>query len=70
MKLLPCPFCAREPEVVVFDIGSNETKKLYSVSCLCGAESPKDSKSELGAARIWNRRRHLTRELFRYGVRG
>jgi len=51
IKLKLCPFCARKPEITDFD------KRLFVVVCKCGAESPKDSVSEQGAARIWNRRR-------------
>lgn len=50
-KLKLCPFCARHPELVRFH------DRCYTVSCKCGAESPKDSVSENGAAKIWNRRR-------------
>lgn len=51
MKIKPCPFCAREPEVVRF----HDT--CYCVACKCGAEAPGNSVSKNGAIRIWNRRR-------------
>jgi len=51
MKLKPCPFCARQPEIYEFH------DRCHTVICKCGAESPKDSVSKSGAARIWNRRR-------------
>ena len=50
-KLKLCPFCAREPEINSFH------DRCHVVTCGCGAESPKDSVSKIGAARIWNRRR-------------
>ena len=50
-KLKKCPFCARQPESVKI------RDRCYTITCKCGAESPKDSVSEAGAARIWNRRR-------------
>lgn len=55
MKLKPCPFCAREPKYYVFH--EKTDSELWSVACDCGAESPGNSKSKSGAARIWNRRR-------------
>ncbi len=51
MKIKPCPFCARNPEVYKFN------DRCFTVVCRCGAESPNDSVSEKGAIRIWNRRR-------------
>ncbi len=51
MKIKPCPFCAREVEVVKFHV------TCYCVACKCGAEAPGNSVSENGAIRIWNRRR-------------
>lgn len=49
--LKPCPFCARQPITYQFEAG------IWVVVCKCGAESPNDSRSEIGARRIWNRRR-------------
>ena len=57
MKLKPCPFCARIPEMFEFSVGFKNSKNLYSIVCKCGCESPKDSISKNGAARIWNKRR-------------
>lgn len=51
MKLKLCPFCARQPEIHKIN------DRCFTVICWCGAESPKDSVSEKGAVRIWNRRR-------------
>ena len=51
IKLKLCPFCARNPRIYKI------RDKIYTVVCWCGAESPKDSVSKYGAARIWNRRR-------------
>ena len=51
MKLKPCPFCAKIPEIVEW------SENHFSIACKCGAESPRDSKSKNGAIRIWNRRR-------------
>ncbi len=51
--LFPCPFCARQPSV------GNFGKRIWTVFCKCGAESPRDSTSENGAKRIWNRRRFI-----------
>jgi len=52
IKLKPCPFCARDKaETYKF------FERCYTVTCPCGAESPRDSVSKNGAARIWNRRR-------------
>lgn len=55
MRLKLCPFCARTPEYNVFNKGTKAER--WTVYCKCGAESPRDSKSKYGAARIWNRRR-------------
>lgn len=52
-KIKPCPFCARTPGIIEWN------KNLYSMSCKCGAESPRDSKSKEGIIRIWNRRRYV-----------
>ena len=57
MKLKKCPFCARDPEIIEVEMWPNTTRNLFTVVCECGAESPKDSVSKQGAARIWNRRR-------------
>ena len=46
-----CPFCGREPHLSQFH------DRCFTVTCDCGAESPKDSVSPSGAVRIWNRRR-------------
>jgi len=46
----PCPFCAREPKTYKF------SEKIWTVACKCGCEAPRDSSSENGAKRIWNRR--------------
>ena len=48
MKL--CPFCARQPDVT-------KVGMMWVVFCKCGCEAPRDSKSENGAKRVWNRRR-------------
>jgi len=53
--LLPCPFCARQPTLYKFP---NPNQSIWTVTCKCGAESPKDSVSKIGAQRIWNRRRY------------
>ena len=45
----PC-FCAREDVALV-----KFNDRCYVVVCKCGVESPKDSTSISGAARIWNR---------------
>jgi len=50
--LLPCPFCARTNVEIV-----KWSEELFTVTCKCGCESPKDSKSLNGVKRIWNRRR-------------
>jgi predicted nucleic acid-binding Zn ribbon protein len=55
-KLKKCPFCARDVEIIKFN------ERCYTICCSCGAESPKDSVSEVGVARIWNRRRLETLE--------
>jgi len=49
--LKPCPFCARQPKTYSF------TEKIWTVTCKCGCENPRDSVSENGAKAIWNRRR-------------
>lgn len=49
--LKPCPFCARQPNFYSF------SEKIWTVTCKCGLESPKDSVSKNGAKVIWNRRR-------------
>lgn len=53
--LKPCPFCARQPTTYKFP---HDKSNIWTVACKCGAESPRDSKSEDGAKRIWNRRRY------------
>lgn len=55
MKLKLCPFCAKMPEFYGFHVGTKA--EIWVVTCKCGAESPRNSKSKPGAARIWNRRR-------------
>lgn len=54
--MLPCPFCARQPITYCFP---NQKSSQWTVACKCGAESPRDSINELGAKRIWNRRRYI-----------
>lgn len=51
--LLPCPFCARQPEM------NKLAARIWCVMCDCGLEAPKDSVSREGAKRIWNRRRFI-----------
>ena len=51
MGLKPCPFCDRKPVIAKIN------ERCFTVTCKCGAESPKDSVSIIGAKRIWNRRR-------------
>ena len=49
-----CPFCGNDAEIVELNNGK------YTVICTnnrCNCESPNDSVSKKGAARIWNRRR-------------
>lgn len=48
----PCPFCARQPKTYKF------RDKVWVVTCGCGCESPRNSVSESGAKRMWNRRRY------------
>ena len=48
----PCPFCGKEAKTYEF-----KPSGIWVVVCKCGAESPRNSKSESGAKRIWNRRR-------------
>ena len=55
--MLPCPFCARQPTSYKFP--HNKNSSLWTVTCKCGAESPRDSINESGAKRIWNRRRYI-----------
>jgi len=56
--LKKCPFCAKQPKTYKFPLNENyQNNFLWTVQCKCGAESPRDSKSEQGAKRIWNRRR-------------
>jgi Lar family restriction alleviation protein len=52
-KLLPCPFCGNTE----ISIPPQGEEILYIVSCPCGAETPKNSFTREGAAKIWNRRR-------------
>ena len=47
-----CPFCGRM-QLKIHMIRLN----CFTVVCICGCESPRDSKSAQGAVRIWNRRR-------------
>ncbi|MDY6894250.1 MAG: Lar family restriction alleviation protein [Thermotogota bacterium] len=62
MKIKQCPFCARDPKIHIFHENTKledgtVVKPTYTIVCDCGAESPKDSSSRIGAIRIWNRRR-------------
>ena len=52
-RMKPCPFCARtDMDIIKYQ------DNVFGVTCKCGAEAPKDSKSISGAVRIWNRRRY------------
>lgn len=48
----PCPFCGKDAKTYKF-----ASTNIWTVICKCGCECPKDSISEKGAIRIWNRRR-------------
>ncbi len=55
-KILPCPFCGSEPEVM----GSGEQQRGLMIHCI-GKDCPNPSTSyydHASAIRVWNRR-HL-----------
>jgi hypothetical protein len=59
LKIKPCPFCGKPGEIFKF------FDNLFTVVCSnprCDCVAPRDSKSEQGAIRIWNRRRYPTVE--------
>ena len=52
-KLKPCPFCGRQPEVIVNKAGNMAE---YWIVCKCGIES-RIYVSKQGAVKAWNRRK-------------
>lgn len=59
MKILPCPFCSRQPKYISRPSDVSETKEFHILSCFCGTYSSRawqGADSEAAVITLWNTR--------------
>lgn len=55
IKLLPCPFCGGEAQIVRA-VHFGNIKNFFATCLVCGVETPRTSRTMAHAAEAWNRR--------------